>query len=497
MKDIYLSKTDFMNFLKHPALLWLSKHDKGSLPPVSESLQAIFDAGNEVDRVAQKLFPEGVLIQERGEEAEKATRQAIEAGTPTIFQAYFRAPDDTLCKVDVLRRVSDTAFELHEVKQTGKVKPEHYPDLAFQKHVLEQCGVTVKRCVVTCLDTTYERDGEIDPGKMFKTEDVTEDVARAGKEVESQIKKALEVLHLQECPDQSPRHGSGQRFDDYMEAYFHLHPDLDAQSIYRMSSLTPEAAALLEDRGYETIDQIADLALAELSASQRKHVESARKPVEVNKPAVKKFLDSLDFPLYFLDYETVSHAIPVFDGTRPYEPVPFQYSLHRLDEPDGELAHFEFLARDQSLPINALAEQLQQDIGPFGSVLVYTGYEMTQNTNMAKALPEHRQFFELLNGRCIDFSWPFSKGLYTHPGFKGRYSIKAVLPVLTSEVSYDGLAIKEGSVAMTRWRKTVFGEDSPAAKEKVFEDLLAYCKLDTLAMVRIYEHLRKVCHEPE
>ncbi len=490
---LYLSKSDFMNYLKHPALLWLSKRQKDSLPPISETLQSIFNTGNEVDALARQRYPSGVLIEGYGEEAQQATLQVVESQAPVIFQAHFQADDRTMCKTDILQRVSDTAFDLHEVKMTASVKPEHYPDLAFQKRVLERCGIVVRRCYVTCIDTSYVREGEIEPEKLFKKTEVTEEVAKVGNEVEKQIGQALEVLDRDECPNQSPRFGGTYRFSDWMGVYFHLHPELSPRSVFTLRNLTAETAAMLEDHGYETIDEIADAALMELSSAQRAHAEASRSEPHVNKQAIQKFLDELQFPLYFLDYETISHAMPLFDGTRPYQAVPFQYSLHRLSERGGELTHFEFLARDQNLPVAAMAEQLQQDLEPFGSVIVYTQYEQTQNDNMARMAPQYRQFFDSLNDRLVDLWEPFSKGHYRHPDFGGSNSLKAILPALIHDLSYKGLSIQEGDTAQHRWRKAVFGEKTLKEREAVFADLLEYCKTDTLATVRVYGRLCKDC----
>lgn len=493
MINLYLSKSDFMNYLKHPALLWLSKHQKDSLPPVSEALQSIFDTGNEVDALARELFQDGLLIDSHGKEAQQATLRALELGGQAIFQGTFQADDRTMCRTDILERVSGHAFDLHEVKMTASVKSEHYPDLAFQKRVLERCSIVVRRCYVTYINTSYVRNGEIDPQQLFKKTEVTEEVAKVGDEVEKQVTQALEVLDLEECPNQSPRYGGTHRFSDWMSVYFHLHPELSPRSIFTLRSLTAETAAMLEDHGYDKIDEIADAALLELSAAQRAHAEASRSEPYVDKHAIQKFLDALEFPLYFLDYETISHAVPLFNGTRPYQAIPFQYSLHRLSEPKGELTHFEFLARDQNLPIEALANQLQQDIEPFGSVIVYTQYERKQNETMAQLAPETRTFFEALNDRLIDLWEPFSRGHYKHPDFGGSNSLKAILPVLSSELSYKGMSIKEGDTAQHRWRRAVFGSDSSVEKEKVFADLLEYCKTDTLATVKVYERLCKDC----
>jgi hypothetical protein len=198
-------------------------------------------------------------------------------------------------------------------------------------------------------------------------------------------------------------------------------------------------------------------------------------------------LAALQYPLYFLDYETVNPAVPLWDGTRPYQQVCFQYSLHVLREAGGKLEHFEHLAEGRENPIPALLKQLKHDIADDkGSVIVwYKSFEMTRNQEMAALFPEYRDFLESVNGRVYDLMEIFKQLLFVHPGFGGSCSIKAVLPALVPELSYDNLEdIREGTMAGIRWLQLNFGKGLEDA-DRVRQNLLNYCERDTLAMVRV------------
>jgi hypothetical protein len=218
----------------------------------------------------------------------------------------------------------------------------------------------------------------------------------------------------------------------------------------------------------------------------------AGKPL-VDHEAIKEAFKELVFPLYFFDYEGYSSAIPRFSGFGAYEQVPFQYSLHILHE-DGEIEHKEFLitepTKDLTLP---LVGQMRKDFDDKGSVISwYKSYESQRNNKLAELHPEHADFLEGMNDRMFDLMTIFSKNMYVDAKFKGRASIKNVLPVLVPELTYKALNIQKGDQAVERWEKMIDPNTSQKEKNQIAKDLLEYCKLDTLAMVRIYEFLKKV-----
>ena len=211
---------------------------------------------------------------------------------------------------------------------------------------------------------------------------------------------------------------------------------------------------------------------------------------KINQEEIDSFLKGLEYPLHFFDYETMMGVIPAFDGYRPYQQVPFQYSLHILPEPGAELIHKEYLHTDNSDPVPTLLEHLERDFGPKGSVISwFMTFEKSRNTEMAKMYPKYETFLSGLNDRMIDLMIPFSNGWFVDKNFFGSASIKAVLPVLLPELSYKALAISGGADAQRLWMETVLKGLNPEKKEKIMADLRKYCTLDTYAMYAIYKYL--------
>ena len=212
----------------------------------------------------------------------------------------------------------------------------------------------------------------------------------------------------------------------------------------------------------------------------------------INKANIKKFLDNISYPIYFLDYETFSKIIPPFDGLRPYQQIPFQYSLHIIESPNGEIKHKQFLHTENSHPTLSLLNQLKQDIGATGTILVwFEGFEKGRNKDIALLYSEYTDFIQSINDRVIDLMVPFYEGWFVDKDFFGSASIKKVLPVLVSELSYEKLEIKEGNTAQRLWMETIFDNKNTEKKEKIMKDLLDYCRIDTLAMVQLFKFLQK------
>jgi hypothetical protein len=211
---------------------------------------------------------------------------------------------------------------------------------------------------------------------------------------------------------------------------------------------------------------------------------------EVNVHEIKKFLDTLEYPLYFFDYETMQGLVPYFDGQRPYQQVPFQYSLHVIREPGGEVEHTEYLHSDTSNPAPKVAARLVEDVGTKGSIITWNmSFEKSVNEELARMHPEYAERIAAINARVVDLMTPFKAKWYNDPRFIGSASIKKVLPVLCPELSYKELGIQEGNTAQRLWMEAVLDGKHDAEKQQIFDDLLKYCKLDTLAMVEIYKKL--------
>lgn len=491
-----LSKSDYMLFLKHPAWLWFKKHDQDKLPPVDDDLQAIFDAGFLFESYAEKLFPEAVKLEcDRGnynsyKELPNRTEEAIKSGAKTILQGRFES-DRITCVCDVLSKNMKGGFDLYEIKSSTQAKPEHVYDLAFQTEVLERCGYKIDNISVVHVNNQYIKNGEIKPEEIAKITEISDEVKSKKEETKKGIDEALSVIDNPTCPDISPSLANMGAFSEWLEIYKTL-ANIEEYSIYHLCSPGSAKIGELEKMGIKKLSEIpSDF---KLNNKQRSQVEATKfDEVFINKPRIKTFLESLEYPLYFLDYETLSSVIPYFDGLGPYKQLPFQYSLHVIEKPGDEPKHFEYLHTSNTNPVVSLSETLKSQIGESGTVLVwFEGFEKSCNNLMGLMAPEYSSFYENLNDRIVDLMTPFSTCSYVHKDFFGSASIKKVLPVLIPELSYKDLDIQAGGAAQRLWMEAVLDGKRKDEKDKILSDLKKYCELDTYAMVRIYEHLLQI-----
>lgn len=486
-----ISKSDYITYLKHPAWLWLKKNDKNKLPPIDANLQAIFDTGHRFEQYPEQQFVEAVNLG-FGNYSEyitlpMRTEQALEEGVKTIFQGRFEYQNFTfIC--DVVDVVEGKTIDLYEIKSSTGAKLEHHYDLAFQLMVLEGCGFKVRNIAVMHVNNKYVRQGEVDAAKIYATTDVTEEVKLLLSETKLSAQKAYQTAMLPECPDLSPLHAGLGSFKDWLDIYKTL-AEPKPGSIYELGGINAGALELFE---YKNITLINDIP-GSLNISKR--IDSqlvARRsggPI-VDDMRVTEFLKSLEFPLYFFDYETMGGLVPYFDGMKPYGQYPFQYSLHILDNPEAELRHEEYLHIEHSDPSQPLVNAMESHFGSKGSILTWNmAFEKGCNKTLAEFVPESADFLNGLNDRIVDLMTPFSSGAYVDYRFRGSASIKNVLPVMVPELSYKDLGVQEGAAAQRIWMETVLDGKNPDNREKILSDLLQYCKLDTLAMVEIYKKL--------
>src|ERR1035437_2870356 len=496
-----ISKSDYMLFLKHPAWLWLKKYDKSKLPEPSEGLQARFDEGNLFEQYVEKIFPGAVKLGYKtdGEfDGNKysllpaLTKKEIEKNTGVIFQGRIEI-DNLTCIFDILQRVEKNTFDLYEIKSSTSVKPEYIPDLAFQTVVLEKSGLTIRNQYVIHVNNEYVRNGEIDPKQLAsEKEDVTQDVRACMDEMIDNIERAFEILSKKIMPDVSPRHLKQGSMEEWIQIFEAVKGKLPEYSLYRLCSLNAKKVGLLEDLGVELMEDIPDD--FELSERQQSQVSAVKQGKQIiNRKGIKEFLDKFKYPLYFFDYETLSGVIPAFDGIRPYQQVPFQYSLHILGSPDGEIEHREYLHMTNTNPCEPLLRQLKNDIGSDGTILVWhEGFEKGRNKELAEMFPKYEAFLLDLNDRMMDLKIPFSEEWFVDKDFFGSASITDVQPVLVPGPGYKGLEISNGTMAQRIWMETFLSGKNADKKDKIIKDLLAYCNDDTLNMYKILKHLYKV-----
>ncbi len=494
-----ISKTTFLSFLECPKNVWLQIHRPDLVGDVefSDFELHLMEQGNEVEIEARKLFPEAVHITSTEDDAVKETKELVEAKTKVIFQATFVA-DGFIAKNDVLAYdVANDVWDLYEVKGTNSVKEssgserDHIDDLAFQSCVLRKAGIAVGKCFVIHLNREYIRVGDIDLKNLFIIEDVTEKVSLVHETVEDRMNLAKEYLGSTKEPV-----GGCECIYKARKKHctsFHIsNPHVPAYSVHDLTRVSKKKLDFfIENNIFDLKDIPEDF---ELTENQKNQVTShvLQKPM-INKENIKSELDSLVFPLYFFDYEAFGPAVPAFSGYGPYKHIPFQFSLHILDSPDAEPVHVEFLHDNLSDPSTLVAEMLQKYVRLDGTVIVwYQHFEKMVNKEIAGRVIGSTNFFEKFSGRIYDLMEIFHNQHYVHPGFKGKSSIKKVLPVLAPELRYDVLDICEGGQASEAWWKMVTAPISKEEKEKIAKDLKIYCGLDTYAMYAIWKHLYKM-----
>lgn len=487
-----ISKSDYMLSLRHPAWLWLKKHDAKRLPPIDEATQAIFDTGHEFEQYAESLFPGGVTLgfsdYDEYRTLPERTKQALDEGALTIFQGRFEYEGLTfIC--DIVQVIAPGVLDLYEIKSSTSAKLDHEYDLAFQTHVLEKLGFTVRNIAVIHVNNQYVRNGAIEADKITATTDITEAVRDKVVETESNIAKAREIVALDTCPDMSPQLTGLGAFKDWLEIYKAIN-EQSPGSVYELGGLNARALDVFESQGISKIEDIPEGLSINANINKQMRAYRNNGPI-IDSLRVKQFLDSLVFPLYFFDYETLASLVPYFDGMKPYCQYPFQYSLHILDEPDGDFRHEEYLHTENSNPAESIVEVMQSHFGSSGSVIAWNmSFEKSCNDTLAQFVPEAADFLADINKRMVDLMVPFSSGAYVDFRFKGSASIKNVLPVLVPELSYKSLGIQEGGSAQRLWMQAVLDGKHIENKDKILQDLRDYCQLDTFAMVEIYRVLR-------
>jgi len=471
MKD-RLTKTAYLRYLKCPPEFWLNYHQPLLVAePITLEYEHLRQQGYAVQQLAKQL-----------------KRFLPSDGFIVDFERPFQNAEFYARSDIAVTETATGVIDLYETKSAASVKDEHLDDITFQTMVAEMNGFTVGRCFVITMNGEYVRRGDIDPEQLFIVSDVTEQVRQRMEATRQQARDAIAYLGSEPIPSLVDYCADNKLECAFIKLSF---PDLPEYTVFDIAFLKNEKRRELLTQGIVAITDVPDD--FPLSAKQRIQVEAAKSgDIHIDHNAIAKRSDMWEYPLQFLDYETFAYAIPQFDGVKPFQQMCFQYSLHTIDSPGAEPRHDFFLSHGEDDPPRALSESLRQAMsGGIGTVFVwYESFEKTRNSEMAVMFPEYADFYEEVNSKTYDLMKIFSDKLYIHPEFKGRSSIKKVLPVLVPELSYKDLGIGDGMTATISWFRAVkwetLGEDE---REKIFADLEEYCKLDTIAMVRIFDVL--------
>ncbi|MFA4967158.1 MAG: DUF2779 domain-containing protein [Candidatus Margulisiibacteriota bacterium] len=486
--NLFLSKTKYLEGLRCPKLLWLEYNRKDLIPRPDAATEHVFAEGRRVGEYAQKLFPDGLKIQ-RDFDPEKQDRKSKEAlkHRKPLFEAGFifgRA----YALADILVPVEEDSWDLIEVKSSTSVKSEHYQDAAFQKYVYEGAGIKLRSCSIMYLNNQYVKVGPIEPDQLFAQKEITAEADNLKIGMEERIKNMIELISQKEMPGIKVGPQCRDIRDCILEDMcFEFLPEEDHILILYKGG--KQKFELLE-RG---IMKITDIPVEELEGRQLIQVESHKnKTIHINKEEIAEFLKKIKFPAYFLDFETIAPAIPVYDQSRPYLEIPFQYSLFVLDEENAVPRHFTYLAPGDVDPRPQVLKTLKELLGDKGSILAYNaGFEQRCIKNASEVYPEYIPWAEATNERFVDLIEPFKNFLYYNPVQEGSASLKRVLPAIAGS-SYKGLKIAEGQTAAAEYYRVTFGENiDEADRRQVREALLKYCDLDTKGMIDIFYALKE------
>lgn len=489
-----LSKSLYTRGLQCVKSLWLKKYDPDKLTPPDSAAEAIFETGNQVGDLACELFPGGREVPYEGsgfEEKIALTKQWMDEGVRDIYEASFEY-DGIFIMVDILHINEDTSVEIYEVKSSTDVKDVYLHDVSIQFYVLAGLGYTIKCANVVHINNQYVRGEELDIHELFTIVDVTETVLEMQENIPSYL--AHFEGHLSN-KEHAPNVDIGPHCSDPYDcdARAHCWQHIPEYSIFDISRLNKNKKFDLYRQGIVHFEDISDVSA--FSANQQLQITAELEQREIiDQQAIRNFLNSIIYPVYHLDFETFQQAIPQWPGLRPFEQIPFQYSVH-IQHKDGRLEHREHLAKEGEDPRRALAEALVADIPEDVMVLAYNmGFEKGVIKRLAALYDDLAPHLMAIHDNIQDLMLPFQKKAFYDPKMRGSYSIKQVLPALVPEMekAYKELdLVHHGGEAMQAFAQLVSMED-PEHKKRMRQSLQEYCKLDTLAMVKILEKLKEV-----
>lgn len=507
MNTRYLSKSQYTRGMQCAKSLWLYREKKELQDPVSPEQQAIFDAGTEVGILAQSWLKGGVLIKAGHDDPESAIEEtwaAIEAGAKVLYEAAF-VYDGVLVRVDIMAKGPGDVWDLYEVKSTTEAKDHLLLDVAIQRYVVKGAGIKLGVAHLVHLDPGYVRQGPVDLQRLFLPIDVNRDTEAMLDLIPAQLRD----MKKSNAAPEPPKIDIGPRCTKPYDCSFtgHCWAHVPEYSVFNLSGARMDKKTVLWNAGHKRITDIPSCScvtkkctcgnrLTDYQDIQRMVAKTGKPHIHVE--AIRKLLTGIGYPQSFVDFEAVNPAVPPYDGLRPYQQLPFEVSIHRRAERGAPLEHFEYLADGTRDPRRELADFLREHIDGTGPLVAY---HKSYEGGILRSLGAHlgggaAGALAEFEGRLWDLADPFRQALYAHPGFLGRWSIKAVLPVIVPDMSYDGLLIQDGAGAMQAYTKLMDPKTTEAERAAIMTALRLYCGQDTLAMVRILDHLELLVGAP-
>lgn len=486
-----LSKSKLLAFRQCPRRLWLEVH-RPTLRDDSAATQASFSIGHQVGDIARQLYDpkgKGVLLSpfvEGFDVAFERTKELLCSPQP-IFEAGFHT-EGALAFADVMlpvKKGGKLAWRMVEVKSSTLVKDYHCDDAAVQSYIARASGVPLKSIAVAHIDSSWVYPGGSDYTGLLVENDLTDEAFGRSEEVCAWVDEAQQIV----AKKREPKISTGNQCSKPYECGFLTHcrsrePQAAQPIAWLPGRLSKDLQAFIDEHSPSDLRELPDELLNE--RQQRvKAVTIADKPFFDQKSAAHA-LSSHKLPAYFLDFETIQFAVPIWKGTRPYQQIPFQFSAHRLSR-SLKLEHQDFLDLSGSDPSKAFAQALIEACGERGPIFVYNaGFETSRIRELSERFPRLARPLLALMERVVDLL-PVAREHYYHPSQHGSWSIKAVLPSLCPDLRYDDLeGVRDGCMAMDAFLEALDPQTSKARKRQIEQQLLAYCALDTYAMIRLW-----------
>jgi len=492
----YLTKTDYVKGSECKKFLWLRFNDPESLPKLEDPTLMRLEEGNEVGNLAKRVFPNGIEVEEQLDHKRSAEETiSLMRQRKPLFEAGFIDRGGRLyARVDILVPSGQNSWDIYEVKSSTSVKKEHIPDVSFQKYCLQTLGIDIRGTYIMHLNGNYVRKGAIEPKNIFTQTEISPRIREEVRRVPNRVQEMINIISQRTCPEINrsdlccfPQNEAFEKTHS-KDRFFLAHPNVDVLNLYGKKRVAIDAfrrgTYRLKDMNPELLDE-------KQIVQQKAHREGK---AHVDRDKIREFLSSLKYPLHFIDFETYSTAIPRFDGARPHEQIPFQFSLHKVINDGENPIHISFLGSGEPDPRKEFVRSLEENVDSRGSIIVYNTFERTILNELSSKFPLERDFLSSAISRISDLLQPFRGFAYYHPAQKGSASIKAVLPVLTDR-SYDGFSIRSGNSASFAYMKLIDKRREGIRDEetvKIRRDLEEYCGQDTFGMVLLVNELRKL-----
>jgi predicted RecB family nuclease len=487
-----ISKSKFVAGVQCLKRLYWEVHAPEIVAQPDTSTEAIIEQGREVGLLARRLFPGGVEVASSSgglDDALRTTRELVaNRKVPAIFEGAFEH-GGVLVRVDILQRRRDNRWRLLEVKSTADLKEYHLYDVGIQGRVVSRSGLDLASSSLMHVNRNYIFRGvSIDVRQFFRIKNLTRRIARLAPKLTSILRTELTVLAMPNTPEIAP----GRQCTEPVTCEFfdRCNPPRPGDHVGYLPRIHVSALEGLREIGVDSIHDIPDD--FPLNERQRRACTSVQTGEPWYSPELKKELESLRYPLYFMDFETVNPAIPRFAGMRPFDHIPFQWSVHVQRKPGAVPTQYEFLATDSSDPRREFISTLCGALGKRGSIVVYNeGFESQRLSDLASWVPKFARQIKRIQRRLWDLLPVIRNNVY-HPAFAGSFSLKAVLPALVPEMTYQNMAVANGQDAGLAWESMIREPLDQNERKNIHRALLDYCGLDTLALLKLTEHFRLI-----